>query len=514
MKKLRIALALAVTASMLLIQPGARASGSCAGADPRGDWPMYGHDLSNTRSQPLETGISPATVGSLAPKWVLPLEAAGFSGDFNITPAVADGCVYVATSDAWVIALNADTGELVWSTQVPHGEIGYSGSMFVGSPVVAHGKVFLNGNENGDPATGLGPSVIALDQATGDIVWKRVLDTFPYAFQNASPVVFNGMVMTGLNGPESDQRARGGFALLDADDGALIYRGYTISDDDYASGYAGGSIWSTPAIDTEKLYAYAGTGNPASKRVEHENTNAIVKIDVDPNRATFGKILAAYKGNSDSYYKAIGDQPVCEEFGDEPGLQISGVWSAPCVQLDLDFGASPNLFHAANGELRVGELQKSGVYHVVAASGLEKRFDLPAGPPCFACNASSSAMLGDQAFVAASPPGQMVSIDGSETACVDTQCVDVRNYNWIAPIGNPLHFQPVSAANGVVYTLAGGSLLAWDAATGMELLRRAMADDAAGAEVNGSVATSSAGIAIARGKLYAPNGGALVVYGL
>src|SRR5258707_6518968 len=34
-----------------------------------GDWPAYGHDVANTRTQPEEAGLGPAAVARLTPAW-------------------------------------------------------------------------------------------------------------------------------------------------------------------------------------------------------------------------------------------------------------------------------------------------------------------------------------------------------------------------------------------------------------------------------------------------------------
>src|SRR4051812_32058713 len=97
-------------------------TGTCAPVDnPGGEWRSYGHDYNNTRSQPLETTITPSNATTLEPAFVFSASQAGGTGDFTGTPTVADGCMFVGSNDGWVFAANADTGEPVWSTQLPDG---------------------------------------------------------------------------------------------------------------------------------------------------------------------------------------------------------------------------------------------------------------------------------------------------------------------------------------------------------------------------------------------------------
>ena len=478
-----------------------RAAPGCAGAAEGGDWRGYGHDLYNTRSQPDEHSIDVTKAATLAPAWSIRTSTAGLSGSFQSTPAIADGCAYLTTSDGWIVALNADTGQLNWKTKLDIESSGYGGKL-IGSAAVDAGHVFVIGNENGNPTTGKGPFVASFSQDTGAIEWTTTVDSLQDAYSNASPVVFDGMIFAGIAGLESSPRARGGYAILDETTGRILTKRYTINDDDFAKGYAGASIWSTAAVDAETGYAYVGSGNPSSKKVEHAFSNALLKIDVNPARDSFGKIVAAFKGNADAYSATLANQPACDLLGDNPALQYyeTGVWSAPCGQLDLDFGASPNLFRTATGRLLVGDLQKSGVYHAADATWMTDVFDLPVGGPCFACNAASPSTAGDKIFVAAVPPGQVVSLDGSQNL-----------YRWAYPLADGLHYEAVSNANGVVYAVdSNGNLNIVDASNGAPIQRRSLGTDTDGGSA--TALTSSSGIAIARHTIYAPIAGVLVAY--
>src|SRR4051794_31509660 len=117
---------------------GAHGAASCAKTGvPGGDWPTFGEDAGNTRSQDREKLISPADVPLLRPAWTFSTAKAGGEGDIAGTPIVADGCVYAATSRGWVFAINADSGAVVWKAKVPYGG-GSTASVGIG-PVAAPG---------------------------------------------------------------------------------------------------------------------------------------------------------------------------------------------------------------------------------------------------------------------------------------------------------------------------------------------------------------------------------------
>src|SRR5687768_18540522 len=78
--------------------PG-KAAGPCgaSASHPGGDWPSYGHDLANTRSQPREKRLGADNADALQVAWVFNANSDG-GGTLNSTPVVADGCVYLAAS--------------------------------------------------------------------------------------------------------------------------------------------------------------------------------------------------------------------------------------------------------------------------------------------------------------------------------------------------------------------------------------------------------------------------------
>jgi hypothetical protein len=353
--------------------------------------------------------------------------------------------------------------------------------------------VILLVNNNG------GPYAVALDRSTGAELWRSA----PFAgaggtaiqgyYTNASPIVANGLVVAGYSGAEGDPTSTGGFALIDAGTGALVKITPTIPPADQAKGYAGGGLWSSPAYDPATKYAYWGAGNPSSKQQEHPNTNAILKIDLDRTRATFGQIVAAYKGNVDQYTKELQDlshNPACAAT-DNPSVPYP-LDDPACGQLDLDFGASANLFTASDGTKLVGDLQKSGVYHAARADTMAPAWTALLGASCAACNAASTAYDGSSIEGVGTPGSLMFSLARDSGAS-----------NWTSVVGSPVHYHPVSVADGVVWTLDDkGSLDAFDAKTGNELARRVV-----GVDANAVVPTAgSGGVALAEHELVASTG--------
>src|SRR3954471_4778429 len=271
-----------------------------------GDWRSYGADLSNSRSQPAETTIDPTRAATLAPRWTVPVTASGATGQYNSTPVVADGCVFAGTSDGDVVALNADTGALVWHTRFTAPTSGLGGTI-VGATVVDRGRVFVLIDEQADGSGATsGPYAVALDETNGKTVWQSArFHTDNGDYTNASPAVIPAgaqrLLFAGWSPAEGNSLGQGGFVLINTATGKTIVTTDTIPKADQAQGYAGGGIWSAPAYDASTGYGYIGASNPYSKSLEHPYTNALLKIDLDPSRPTFGSIVGSYKGNVDQY---------------------------------------------------------------------------------------------------------------------------------------------------------------------------------------------------------------------
>jgi polyvinyl alcohol dehydrogenase (cytochrome) len=477
-----------VVASTFAAAGPASSEVSCAGPAEGGEWTLYGHDLSNSRTQPDEATIDAAKAGSLQKAFAINSATLGVTGAFQSTPIIAGGCLYAATADGLVIAANADTGEILWTVKYDVAQTRLGGTI-AGAVAVSGDLAFVHVSDAGHPF------LVALDRLTGTEAWRTVLSDVPGTFINSSPVLFDGMVFTGISGDEYVDGSRGAYAITQQSDGAVLAHGVVIPDVELAAGYWGGSLWSTAAYDRESGYLFVGSGNPSSHEKESRYTNALLKIDGDPSRRTFGAIVDAYKGTVEQYYPGLDQQPVCQA---NPNIEYGDAWSATCVQLDVDFGASPSLWRTPGGELMLGDLQKSGIYHAVHADVMEQAWTSAVGNPCFGCNAASPAADGTSVYTAAVQPGQLVSLKATNGA-----------KNWIHPNLDLFHYQSVSVANSLVYeTDIFGYLRIVDAKTGMLVALKDLAGDSGGT----SSGVDSSGVAIARNTVYAASNNVIVAY--
>jgi quinoprotein glucose dehydrogenase len=108
--------ATAITAILLAASAGLHGQ---SGAK-KGEWPTYGGDLGHTRYAALDQ-ITAANFGSLEIAWRFKTDNLGPRPEFNLeaTPLMVNGRLYsTAGTRRSVIALDAATGELIWV----HGE--------------------------------------------------------------------------------------------------------------------------------------------------------------------------------------------------------------------------------------------------------------------------------------------------------------------------------------------------------------------------------------------------------
>ena len=126
------------------------------------------------------------------------------------------------------------------------------------------------------------------------------------------------------------------------------------------------------------------------------------------------------------------------------------------------------------------------------------------GTPAFFANANSASVADGSVFTAGELPSQIVRLgqtDGSLKA--------------ISPILDGLHYNPVSTANGVVYSGdSTASLRALDASTGLPLFVRNANQDVSGGALIAGDSGNSAGVAIARHKIYWAVSSLILVYQL
>lgn len=229
------------------------------GTDDPSSWLMYGGNFENWRYSSL-ADINRDNVKKLQAAWLF---QTGIPGQLESAPVVADGILYFTASHNNLYALNARTGESLWhyAHEMPSDLRICCGPTNRGV-AIAEDKVFM--------AT-LDARLLALDRASGEVVWNVELDDYKEGYSaTAAPLVVKGLVMIGIAGGEYG--ARGFIDAFDVATGERRWRRYTIpvagepgveswAGDSWKTG--GGPPWVTGTYDPVNDLLYWPTGNPS-----------------------------------------------------------------------------------------------------------------------------------------------------------------------------------------------------------------------------------------------------------
>jgi glucose dehydrogenase len=144
-----------------------------AEAVPAGEWPAYGADKAGTKYSPLDQ-INRETIGNLAIAWRksgIPDEmradypdVQGGPRNYQHTPLMVDGLLYMSTVVGAVAALDPTTGAVVWYDRLPPRADGNGPSR--GGPT--RSIAYWTDGTDARIVTNVGSNLVALDAKTGE----------------------------------------------------------------------------------------------------------------------------------------------------------------------------------------------------------------------------------------------------------------------------------------------------------------------------------------------------------
>ncbi|MDA1102261.1 MAG: PQQ-binding-like beta-propeller repeat protein [Gemmatimonadetes bacterium] len=256
---------------------------------PRGGWLTNGGNLANQRYSPLWQ-INKENVGELKGVWQARLRGSGVGPQYSgeAQPLVHDGVIYIVTGANDVFALSVESGEILWE---------YEANLEPSISTICCGWT-SRGVALGEGLVYVGQldgRLVALDQETGQMVWSTQAERWQEGYViTSAPLYYDGLVITGFAGAEYAQRGR--VKAFRASDGELLWTFYTVpgpgepgheswpqNSDIYL--YGGGSVWQTPAADPELGLIYFATGNAgpdfngAVRPGDNLFTSSIVALD-------------------------------------------------------------------------------------------------------------------------------------------------------------------------------------------------------------------------------------------
>jgi len=312
--------------------------------DMPGDWwPMFGHDLTNTR---YSTSPAPRT-SDIA--WTYTATA-----PIRSAATVQDGVVYVGAFKGDFYALDETTGDLIW-TYVTDGDIWSSAT-------VANGMVYFTCRDF---------NIYALDVTTGNRVWNFTTGSQTWS----SPMVYDGVVYFGSNDKI--------FHALNAITGESVWSFTT-----------GGHIRSSPAIvdgvvyiSSQDGYLYAlnaSTGDqiwrsPTGDGITYTNSSPAVADGVVYIGSTDGHVYAFSSATGTQIWNYTAGNSVSSSPAVAYGIVYVGSSDGNVYALNADTGAliwshptgdpvysSPAV---ADGVVYVGAYPNGIVYALDASTG-------------------------------------------------------------------------------------------------------------------------------------------------
>ena len=239
-----------------------------ADAEPQ-NWLSHGRSYSEQRFSPLEQ-LNEATIDRLGLAWYLDLDT---KRGQQASPLIVDGVMYSTSAWSKVQAIRATTGELLWQFDpqvAPEWDVKSCCGVQNRGAAVWKGRVYV-GTLDG--------RLIALEAETGDVVWQTQTTDLNYRYSiTGAPRVVKDKVIIGNGGAEYG--VRGYVTAYDAATGDQVWRFYTVpgnpsegfenatmemaaktwSGEWWQQG-GGGTAWDSFAFDPELDLLYIGVGN-------------------------------------------------------------------------------------------------------------------------------------------------------------------------------------------------------------------------------------------------------------
>ncbi|MCK9994147.1 MAG: alcohol dehydrogenase (cytochrome c) [Alphaproteobacteria bacterium] len=521
-----------------------------AGTNDPASWLHYSGDYRGFRYSPIKS-LTPAAAKKLKVAWSFPT---GTTGQFEASPVIYGGVMYVTTSYNRVFALDAKTGALLWRYDYPLPEGLRVCCGPVNRGVAISGDVVLMGT--------LDAHLVALDRRTGNIKWNIEIVPFKDGFASTSaPLIVGGKAITGIAGGEYG--IRGFFDAYDIATGKRIWRHYTVP----AAGEPGSETWTgtsaqtggaptwtTGAYDVETDTLFWTTGNPSpdwngdDRAGDNLYSNAIIAVDpatgarkwhyqftphdvwdYDGNSHIFlvdveigGKpVKAVVQPNRNGYFYALDRGTGKFLFAKQYSEQLN--WAKGFDEAGrpiIDPAAKPS----ENPEMRVCPGNMGGLNGAWAAaySPLTGLAYVPSIEGCQRFSKGIAVKMKGLPLLGGMPEALDVN-EGKDYGILSAIDVATGEIKWRYKDADPMMGGAMTTAGGVVFSSTlDGHALALDASTGAELWRFRMGGAGRGQpvayEAGGKtfVAIPSGGwstiTGLSGGPLSIPDGGHLFVF--
>ncbi len=245
-------------------------------AQTPGDVLSWGMGPQGQRHSPLAK-VNTGTVKNLVPVWSMSFGGEKQRGQQS-QPLIHEGKMYVTASYSRLFAVDAKTGQKLWKYEhrLPEGIMPCCDVINRGAAI--YGNLVIFGT--------LDAQLVALDKDSGKLVWREKIDDYKAGYSyTAAPLIAEGLLLTGVSGGEFGVVGR--VEARDPLTGKMVWMrpmveghmGYKYDPDGKAidNGVSGttnaswpGEMWKTGGAapwlggtyDPKTKLAYFGTGNP------------------------------------------------------------------------------------------------------------------------------------------------------------------------------------------------------------------------------------------------------------
>ena len=237
----------------------------------------WGMGTQGQRYSPLKS-INTSNVAKLVPAWSFSFGGEKQRGQES-QPVIHNGKMFVTSSYSRIFALDVKTGTKLWKYEhrLPDGIMPCCDVVNRGAALYDNLVIFAT----------LDAQLVALNQDTGEVVWKEKIDDYAAGYSaTAAPIIANGLLLTGVSGGEFGVVGR--VEARDAKTGRMVWSrptveghmgykydkdgnkteigisgttGKTWPGDLYKTG--GAATWLGGTYNAKTGLAYFGTGNPS-----------------------------------------------------------------------------------------------------------------------------------------------------------------------------------------------------------------------------------------------------------
>lgn len=253
---------------------------------PFGDlsrWLHYGGDHRGHRHSPT-TRLDRKNVSKLQVAWAMPT---GTQQQFEASPIVYAGVMYVSTSYNRILALDARTGAILWRYDHPLPADMKPCCGPVNRGVSIAGNAILMAT--------LDARLLALDRRSGAMLWNSEIFDYRKGYSATSaPLVVGRRAIIGVAGGEYG--IRGFFDAYNVETGARLWRHFTVptanepgvetwAGNSYETG--GAPAWTQGAYDAETDTLFWTTGNPSpdfngdARAGDNLYSNSLLAVDIE-----------------------------------------------------------------------------------------------------------------------------------------------------------------------------------------------------------------------------------------